>query len=63
MNANQLDRRTFLRSSGIAMGLPLLESMLPGTLRAEEKQPDVRRMLAICSPLGIHTPFLFPEKS
>ena len=47
------------------MGLPLLESMLPGSLRAKnkEKQPDVRRMLSICSPLGIHTPFLFPEKT
>lgn len=47
------------------MGLPLLESMLPGSLRAQtkEKQPDIRRMLAICSPLGIHTPLLFPEKT
>ena len=61
----RLDRRTFLRSSGIAMGLPLLESMLPGSLRAATtaKEPDVRRMLAICSPLGIHTPLLFPKKS
>ncbi|MDA7888206.1 DUF1552 domain-containing protein [Akkermansiaceae bacterium] len=65
MSTNQLDRRTFLRSSGIAMGLPLMESMLPGSLRAEtkEKQPDVRRMLAICAPLGMHTPLLFPEKA
>jgi hypothetical protein len=60
---NALSRRTFLRSSGIAMGLPMLESMIPTSLRAatSEKEPDVRRMLAICSPLGIHTPLLFPE--
>lgn len=46
------------------MGLPLMESMLPGSLRAEAAgQPDVRRMLAICAPLGIHTPLLFPEKT
>jgi hypothetical protein len=47
------------------MGLPLLESMLPSSLRAAslQKQPDVRRMLAICSPLGIHTPLLFPQKA
>ena len=46
------------------MGLPLLESMLPGSLRAKskEKQPDVRRMLSICSPLGIHTPCCFRKK-
>ncbi|MEJ6579715.1 MAG: DUF1552 domain-containing protein [Akkermansiaceae bacterium] len=64
MNTKRLDRRTFLRASGIAMGLPLMESMLPGSLRAEAaSQPDVRRMLAICAPLGMHTPLLFPEKT
>ena len=65
MIAKRLDRRTFLRGGGIAMGLPLLESMLPSSLRAAslQKQPDVRRMLAICSPLGIHTPLLFPQKA
>ena len=64
MNTKRLDRRTFLRASGIAMGLPLMESMLPGSLRAEAaNQPDVRRMLAICAPLGMHTPLLFPEKT
>lgn len=46
------------------MGLPLMESMLPGSLRAEAtNQPDVRRMLAICAPLGMHTPLLFPDKT
>lgn len=65
MITKRLDRRTFLRGSGIAMGLPMLESMLPGSLRAatKEKEPDIRRMVSICSPLGIHTPFLFPEKT
>ena len=42
------------------MGLPLLESVLPRTARAAAA-PDVRRMLAICAPLGFHTPNLFPE--
>jgi len=64
MTTKRLDRRTFLRASGIAMGLPLMESMLPGSLRAEAtNQPDVRRMLAICAPLGMHTPLLFPDKT
>jgi hypothetical protein len=60
-----MHRRTFLRSSGIALGLPLLESMLPTSLRAAtaDKEPDIRRMLSICSPLGIHTPLLFPKES
>ncbi|WDI40622.1 DUF1552 domain-containing protein [Bremerella sp. P1] len=64
--SNQLSRRTFLRASGIAMGLPLLSSMGATRLLAKDEsgeQSDVRRMLAICAPLGIHTPNLFPEKA
>ncbi|QDU76745.1 hypothetical protein Pan97_38020 [Bremerella volcania] len=64
--SNQLSRRTFLRASGIAMGLPLLSSMGASRLLAKDESgeaSDVRRMLAICAPLGIHTPNLFPEKA
>ncbi|MEW4456376.1 DUF1552 domain-containing protein [Bremerella sp. JC817] len=60
------NRRMFLRASGIAMGLPLLGSMGTTRLLAKDnadESGDVRRMLAICAPLGIHTPNLFPEKS
>lgn len=60
MKHMRLNRRTFLRASGIAMGLPLLESMLPSTARAAAA-PDIRRMINICAPLGIHTPFLIPQ--
>jgi len=61
----RLDRRTFLRGTGAALGLPLLESMLPRSLRAAAaaKNPNIRRMLAINAPLGIHTPYLFPKES
>ncbi|MDA0282790.1 MAG: DUF1552 domain-containing protein [Planctomycetota bacterium] len=61
---NRIDRRRFLRGSGVAMGLPLLDAMLPGrssTAHAAATKSDVRRMLAICAPLGIHTPLLFPK--
>ncbi len=42
-----------------------MQGMLPRSMRASAagKAPDVRRMLAINAPLGIHTPFLFPEQS
>ncbi len=62
MKTNGLNRRTFLRATGVALGLPLLESMLPVKARAAAA-PDIRRMVAICAPLGIHTPFLIPEKT
>jgi hypothetical protein len=61
----KIDRRKFLRASGVAMGLPLLGAMVPGSARAAAGQGagGVRRMVAICSPLGFHTPNLFPERT
>jgi len=60
-------RRSFLRSSGVAVGLPLLGGMSPLKLSAAAKAADpaempARRMVAMNAPLGIHTPHLFPEK-
>ncbi len=62
MKPARIDRRTFIRTTGVAMGLPLLESMLPASARVSQTA-DIRRMLCICAPLGMHTPFLFPEKT
>ena len=47
-----LDRRTFLRASGIALALPLLESMHPALARAAEAAP--RRMVNVCNTLGLY---------
>jgi hypothetical protein len=62
---SRLDRRTLLRSAGVAISLPFLECMVPRNAAAspEKSNGDVRRMLAISAPLGIHTPHLFPEKT
>jgi len=60
----KLSRRTFLRAAGVCVGLPLLDAMIPIGLgqerRAEAARP--RRMVLIGRPLGLHTPFLFPER-
>ena len=37
LNTRLLSRRTMLRATGVAIGLPLLDAMLPAGLRAEEK--------------------------
>ncbi|HEX3149291.1 MAG TPA: DUF1552 domain-containing protein [Gemmataceae bacterium] len=60
-----LHRRTFLRSAGVCIGLPLLDAMLPIGLRAEQKAAAMRakRMILIGRPLGMHTAYLFPEKA
>jgi hypothetical protein len=65
MPRKPLHRRTFLRAAGVCVGLPLLDAMIPVGLgqerRAEAARP--RRMVLIGRPLGLHTPFLFPDQA
>ncbi len=56
-----IHRRTFLRASGVALSLPTLQCMKPANADTLSKRVDTRRMIAICAPLGIHTPHLFPK--
>ncbi|MFN0018791.1 MAG: DUF1552 domain-containing protein [Pirellulaceae bacterium] len=60
-----LHRRTFLRAVGVAIGLPLFDAMLPIGIGADQKAAALRarRILLIARPLGLHTAFLFPEKT
>jgi hypothetical protein len=59
-----LDRRTFLRSAGVCIGLPLLDAMIPAGLGAERKADALRprRMLLISRPLGLYGPHFFPTQ-
>ncbi|HIF31760.1 MAG TPA: DUF1552 domain-containing protein [Planctomycetaceae bacterium] len=54
-----IHRRTFLRASGVALALPLLDSMNPTLGRAIAEPP--KRMVLICTALGLHSPALFPK--
>lgn len=58
---SRMNRRTMLRSSGVAVALPLLDAMLP-RLRADEPSAASvrRRMVCINTPLGLHAPYFFP---
>ena len=60
-------RRTMLRGAGVALTLPLLDSMRPSTVRAEAVAPassePPRRMICINTTLGLHTPNLFPAQT
>ncbi len=58
----RLPRRTFLKGAGVTLALPLLDAMAPRS-RAESAPPTPRRMVCICTPLGLHTPNFFPEKA
>src|SRR5271165_977157 len=65
MPLSPMNRRTFLRAAGVAIGLPLLDAMLPIGLGAEQKAAAMRakRMLLISRPLGYHAEFFFPAKA
>ncbi len=49
-----MGRRLFLGGAGVALGLPMFESLLGSQARAEAAQP--RRILAYYVPDGIHMP-------
>jgi len=64
MPLRPLDRRTFLRASGVAIGLPFLDAMVPaGAAEAKKMKTQPKRLLLIGRPLGMHGPFFFPEKA
>ncbi|MFT4548279.1 MAG: hypothetical protein ACI8XO_001952 [Verrucomicrobiales bacterium] len=53
-----IQRRHFLRATGISLALPWLEALAaPGS-----NQP-ARRMVCICAPLGLHPDFFFPKSA
>jgi Protein of unknown function (DUF1552) len=60
----RLDRRTFLRASGIAIGLPFLEAMIPASAAdAKKSAAQQSRMVLIGQPLGMFSPNFFPTKA
>ena len=61
MTQQGLSRRSFLRASGVAVALPGLLATRSAKAAGEASTSDARRMIAICAPLGIHTPNLFPQ--
>ncbi len=62
---NTLTRRSFLRAAGATLALPLLESLLPRGLLAAAAASGAgpRRMVCICTTLGINAEYIFPKKT
>jgi hypothetical protein len=58
--AKVLNRRTFLRSSGVCLALPWLDAMQPACGANAAATP--RRMVAIETNMGILPQFFFPEQ-
>lgn len=55
-------RRNFLRSAGITLGLPWLES-LGGIAHAAAAGKEPRRLLLVCLPLGIYREAFIPKQA
>jgi hypothetical protein len=54
----KVSRRHFLRAAGVSLALPWLESLAAGAAAGPP-----RRLVCICTPLGLHPPFFFPERA
>lgn len=57
-----LSRRSFLRAAGVSLALPCLDAFSLARASADAAQPR-RRMICICTPLGLYPPHFFPEKA
>lgn len=57
-----LSRRTFLRGAGVAIALPLLDSMTPAFARDGARKVP-RRLIGLETNMGILPQFFFPEKA
>lgn len=55
-----INRRTLLQASGVSLVLPLLESMNP-VFGAAANNPPPKRMVFVCTALGLHPPHLWPK--
>lgn len=62
MTDQRLHRRRFLRSAGVMLALPLLDSLSPKSVRAAESASP-RRMLLISNNLGVLPKPFFPQAS
>jgi hypothetical protein len=66
----RLDRRHFLRATGVSLALPWLNAFAPPRVlgndrdaaTARSSQGPPRRMVCICAPLSLHAPYFFPKE-
>ena len=56
LNLNSLDRRRFLRGTGLALALPLFETFATSTTRASEESTQPRRLACFYFPDGVPMP-------
>jgi hypothetical protein len=60
--SSRTSRRQLLRAAGVGLALPILDSFQPRA-RASQDVPPPRRMVCICTPLGLHPADFFPTQA
>lgn len=58
----RLERRAFMKAAGIAVALPALESMAPDAYGRVADTSPPKRMIVMCTTLGLHAQSFFPGK-
>jgi hypothetical protein len=58
----KLHRRRFLKAAGVSLALPCFAAFSPSRVSAAAGEPR-RRMVCICTPLGLYSPHFFPERA
>jgi len=58
-----LSRRAFLKGTGVSLALPFLDAMWPQRTLAAATAAAPKRLVAICTSLGIYGPSLFPKET
>lgn len=56
LNMNQIDRRHFLRGSGLALSLPLFGSLFSSTAKGEQPNENPKRLACFYFPDGVPMP-------
>ncbi len=59
----RLHRRHFLRAAGVSLALPWLDALVPARAAGAAAAKVPRRLVCVCTPLGLHAPFFFPAEA
>lgn len=56
----KMERRRFLKGAGVAIALPMMESLMPKAKAASNKKP-VRRFICLSNNYGVYQKAFFPD--
>lgn len=62
MTRDQIDRRSMLRAAGVALALPVFESLQPRQAIADRSRRAIKRMVCLTNNYGVYQKAFFPEK-